>query len=166
MYKIIGFLLVLIADVLVVLYIKERKASEINSLFDIIDFIKKISMKVIDLKIPIAEAVVKTKGEVSSYIDSVIDKFQKCSFGGTVRDNLIDVINNEEKLDKICKKIVVDYLNIFGKIPKENMEDYLKMTIDLLDKVLLTKKENDIKTKKITNSIVYGVSFVLIILIV
>jgi hypothetical protein len=162
----IGFVLVLIADVLVVLYIKELKTSEINSLFDVIDFIKKISMKVIDLKIPISEAVVKTKGEVSSYIDGIIDKFRNCSFGGTVRENLIEVINKDEKLKKKKKKIVVDYLNIFGKIPKENMEDYLKMTIDSLDKILLIKKENHIKTKKIINSIVYGVSFVLIILIV
>ena len=156
----------IIADVLVVLYIKEKKTSEINSLFDIIDFIKKISMKVIDLKIPVSEAVLKTKGEVSAYIDGLIEAFRKCSTGSTVREHLISIIDQDEKLDADCKKIIVDYFQIFGKIPKENMEDYLKMTVRLLDKILLAKKENHLRTKKITNSIVYGVSFVIIILIV
>ena len=166
MYKIVGFILVIIADVLVVWYIKDVKTSQTNSLFDLIDFIKKISIKVINLKIPIAEAVIKTKGEVSLYIDEIIEKFQKCSTNRLVRDSLIDIIKKDEKLDGDCKKIIVDYLNVFGKIPKENMEDYLEMTIHSLDKILLIKKENHNKTKKIVNSIVYGVSFVLIILII
>jgi stage III sporulation protein AB len=166
MYKIIGFILVIISDVLIVWYIRDVKTAQTDSLFDLIDFIKKISIKVIDLKIPIAEAVLKTKGEVSQYIDEIIEKFQKCRTNSLVRDSLIDIIKKDDKLDNDCKKIIVDYLNVFGKIPKENMEDYLKMTINSLDKILLIKKESHARTKKIVNSIVYGVSFVLIILII
>jgi hypothetical protein len=166
MFKFIGFILILISDFFIVYYIRDAKTTKINSLFDFIDFIKKISIKVIDLRIPIFEAVLMTKGEISYYIDEIIAKLEACNSKSLIRSNFIDIIKKDEKLDNDCKKIIIDYFNILGKIPKENMLDYLKLTINSLDKILLIKKENHNKTKKIVNSIVYGVSFILIILII
>jgi hypothetical protein len=161
MFKLVGFVMILLADFIIIKYMSDAKIKEIQFLRDTLTFLKNLTVQTVDLKRPLYEAVMESKGAVSHEIDGIISRFIE----KRERQCLVTAYSGVNFMDSGAKKAVCEYLNVLGRVGKESAADFLKVTVDRINVILNEKHEKMGTQRKVSSAAVYSVSVFLMILI-
>lgn len=164
MFNLLGILLILTGDVLLLRFHSEYCQKKIQCLEEMCVFLLRLTCDVTELKIPLEEAI-ERENNIGFFAKTLYQEFHRQTKTNTVRESLLHAIKALTYLPAEAKKSLTDYLNLLGRVPKETIEEYYRVTSRNLDNLLKKEKETVFKNKKLLTGIVYSVSSLSVLLL-
>ena len=163
MFKLLGFVLILIGDVFLNGHLSHKNKKKLNCLTEMILLLREVTFLIYDFKLPLEEAFRRQRelGEYSAYL---WEQIQTPTSDG-IRAQLLKAVNILPLPDMSAKNTIIEYFRQLGKAPKEQTKEHYQTVNQKLEAIYRTKKEEFHKNNRILSGTVYAVSFVVAILL-
>ena len=168
MLKLLGICVLFLSARIFYENILDKKETHIKKTEDIIMFINLVYINVIELNMPLPLAVSSLKFRISSFIDGFVEKFNEyCEKDKQKlpREAMVKVFSFLDA-DKKIKREAQQFLQVLVMVYKETTVNYKKTAVRECEKLLTEHKNNFEKNKKTAGALTFGLSSVLVIILI
>ena len=165
--KLFGVIIIAIGNIILLLNYESSKKKKITSSKDLLCFMQYLNTNVLEQKMTLPDAIYNLKGKISDYIDSFIRITDIKNEKNTVRQTLIASMKKYfSDCDAELLKCVTDYINILGTTDKKTMYDNYNVLYNESTEIIEKLKKEYKKNIKLTGATVFGISSMVVLMLI